>query len=126
MRRAWRTVLVLALLGSIASCVRPDTPREAALGDSVVPGTIGMLVRREAAGVVVTALRKDGPAAAAGLRPGDIVVRFNGVSVADTGQIYRLMLDSPPGGTVEIEVLRDGAPHRFDVRIEQIDTALRV
>jgi hypothetical protein len=36
------------------------------------------------------------------------------------------MLDSAPGSTVQLELLREGRMHRVDVPVEQIDTTLRV
>lgn len=93
--------------------------------DSVVPGTIGVFVAPASAGVVVAAMEDDGPAAQAGLRVGDVVQRYNGVSVLDTRQFYRLMLDSVPGSSAELELLRDGAAIRVAVPVRETDTAHR-
>ena len=77
------------------------------------------------AGVIVAAVAVQGPAAEAGVRVGDVVQRYNGVSVVDTLQFYRLMLDSPPGSTVQVELLRDGSVLRIAVPVEETDTAPR-
>jgi S1-C subfamily serine protease len=53
------------------------------------------------------------------------VVRYNGVSIKDADQLYRMMLDSAPGSTAQVELLRAGTVHRLDVPVEQIDTAWR-
>jgi S1-C subfamily serine protease len=130
MSAASRLVLAIGMFAA-TGCVSPDAPpvtREPALAqaESVVPGTIGILVETGPAGVVVAAVGTDGPAAAAGLRVGDVVLRYKGVSVADSRQFYALMLDSAPGSTVQVEFLREGRMHRVDVPVEQIDTAPRV
>jgi S1-C subfamily serine protease len=110
---------------AVAGCANPEAQQPAVHDESVVPGTIRILVRREPAGVVVAAVKEDSPAAAAGLRVGDVVTRYNGVSVVDVRQFYRLMVDSPPGSTAQMELLRDGAVHRLHVPVEQIDTTPR-
>jgi S1-C subfamily serine protease len=93
--------------------------------DSVVPATIGVFVAPASAGVVVAAMEDDGPAAQAGMRVGDVVQRYNGVSVLDTRQFYRLVLDSVPGSRAELELLRDGAAIRIAVPVREADTAPR-
>ncbi len=63
---------------------------------------------RGESGAVVTRLTPDGPAARAGLRPGDVVVRFNGADVRDSRALTRMVGDSAVGSTVPIEIVRDG------------------
>jgi serine protease Do len=43
---------------------------------------------------------------AAGLRPGDIIISFNGHGVDDVSQLQRLIADSKVGTTARVEVLR--------------------
>jgi len=74
---------------------------------------------------MVAAVAPDGPAAKAGVRVGDLVQRYNGVSVLDTRQFYRLVLDSIPGSRVELELLRDGSAVRIAVPVNETDTAPR-
>ena len=93
--------------------------------DSVVPATIGVFVAMASAGVVVAAMEDDGPAAQAGMRVGDVVQRYNGVSVLETRQFYLLVLDSVPGSRAELELLRDGAAIRVLVPVREADTAPR-
>ena len=85
----------------------------------MVPGTIGVLVTRAPGGVLVT------ESLSAGLRPGDVVLRYNGEAIVDPRQFYRLVIDSRPGSVARVEVLRDGAARAVDVPVEQLDTALR-
>jgi serine protease Do len=65
-------------------------------------------------GAIVRDVRPDTPAAKAGLRAGDVIVRFQGEAVQSAAQLTRLVAETPPGRSVEIEVRRDGA----DVRIQ--------
>jgi cytochrome c oxidase subunit IV len=97
----------------------------AAEGDSVVPSTIGMAVRAVPAGVEVTGLRKDGAAARAGLKVGDVVVRYDGHSIAGLTEFRRLVLDTKPGSVVRLVFLRAGAVHAADVTVKQLDVSPR-
>jgi S1-C subfamily serine protease len=124
MSLSWRGSLLLCAFA--ASCASHEPPSVSEpTPDSVVPGTIGVVVAPAPAGVVVAAMAADGPAAAAGMRVGDVVQRYNGVSVLDTRQFYRLVLDSAPGSRAELELLRDGSVVRIAVPVRETDTASR-
>jgi serine protease Do len=66
-------------------------------------------------GVVIGRMRRDSSAYQAGLRPGDIIVGFNGAAITDNGQLSRLLLDAPIGSTATIAIIREG--RRADVRV---------
>lgn len=108
-----------------AGCASRSSPALAQVNDSPLPGTIGVVVQAAPAGVRVTALGEGSPAAVAGVRMGDIVLRFNGTAVADGRQFYRLVTGSRPGSVAQVEVLRDGVVHRLEVPVQQIDTTPR-
>jgi serine protease DegQ len=60
-------------------------------------------------GVVVQAVGQGGPAAAAGIRPGDIIVNIGGTPTPTTSELYEALRDHKPGDKVEVRVIRDGA-----------------
>ncbi len=85
--------------GTIAGIVIDRlTPRAYQLLD-LSPSTTGVLV-------VQIATASD--AYAAGLRAGDVVVGFNGQSVSDPSQLFRLVSDAEIGSRSTLRVLRDG------------------
>lgn len=68
----------------------------------------------------------DGPAKEAGLLTGDVIVSFDGVSVADTRGLVRQVGNSPVGAAVRVTVLRDGKSQTIKVvlgRREDADAA---
>ena len=66
-------------------------------------------------GVLVQAMRRDAPAYQAGLRPGDVIVSFNGTSITDGGQLNRLIQDARIGTTAVFGIIRDG--RRLELKI---------
>ena len=58
------------------------------------------------AGVVIAGVERNGPAAKAGLRQGDVVVAVNGVHVDSTRALTRAVAATPPGSSVQLEVKR--------------------
>ena len=66
--------------------------------------------RGQATGVEVVDVAPSSPAAAAGLRPEDLIVSVDGRAVADVGEVQRLMVGDRIGATVELEVIREGRP----------------
>jgi Do/DeqQ family serine protease len=59
-------------------------------------------------GMVVVSMQQRSEAYAAGLRPGDVIVSFNGTNIEDQSQLYRLLSDAKIGTTVTLGILREG------------------
>ena len=59
-------------------------------------------------GVGIAGVSPSGPAQAAGLKHGDIVVRLNGERVADLEDFYRKLWRTAVGSPLELSVYRDG------------------
>ncbi|MBE6571183.1 MAG: PDZ domain-containing protein [Ruminococcaceae bacterium] len=59
-------------------------------------------------GVLVMQINKDGSAAKAGLRRGDIIIAFNGKTVESTDEINTIKEDFNAGDKVTLTVFRDG------------------
>ncbi|MFW5416540.1 trypsin-like peptidase domain-containing protein [Nocardiopsis sp. CNT-189] len=57
------------------------------------------------------------PADEAGLRPGDVITRFDGRTVTDGETLQELVADKKPDDTVEIEYERDGRSRTTDVTL---------
>jgi S1-C subfamily serine protease len=66
-------------------------------------------------GALIVRMARGSDAYNAGLRPGDVIVRFNNTAITDPSQFYRLVADTPIGTTVTIRVLRAG--RTMDVKI---------
>jgi S1-C subfamily serine protease len=60
-------------------------------------------------GAKVLSVEKGSPAEKAGLKEGDVIVRFDGEAVRSAGQLARLVRETPAGRSVPIEVTRGGA-----------------
>jgi S1-C subfamily serine protease len=67
-------------------------------------------------GVGIAGVSPTGPAHAAGLRPGDVILRVNGERVADVEAFYRRLWAEPVGQPLELGVWRDGALETVTVR----------
>jgi Do/DeqQ family serine protease len=61
-----------------------------------------------AGGVLVQAMRRDSAAYESGMRPGDVIVAFNGTAITDAGQLSRLTQDARIGSTAVMTVIRAG------------------
>src|SRR5437867_8150998 len=59
-------------------------------------------------GVEVVQVVEGSPAAAAGLRPEDLIVELDGKPVTDVGDIQRLMVVEKIGAAVPVRLLREG------------------
>ncbi len=64
---------------------------------------------REVRGVAVEKVVENSPAAAAGIRDGDVIVRFNGDEITSTRKLTRLIGEVEPDHQVKVTVLRGGS-----------------
>jgi len=70
-------------------------------------------------GALIGDVLPDGPAQHAGLKPGDIVVRFNDTPIHDPNQLRNAAAAAEPGTKVAINVVRDGKPLTLRVQVAQ-------
>ena len=77
---------------------------------------------QQARGALVTEVM-DGPSKAAGVESGDVILRFDGVAVADTRDLVRRVADAGVGRDVEVVVFRGGAEETLHVTLAQRDEA---
>ncbi len=73
------------------------------------------------AGAVITRVTPGGPAAIAGVRPGDVVLSFDGAAVADSRALTRMVGQAEVGARVPIEVSRDGARLTLNTTIQLLE-----
>jgi serine protease Do len=64
----------------------------------------------KATGAIVSSVEKDGPADLAGIKAGDVVLRFDGKSVSRSADLPRLVAAARPGSKALVQVWRKGAP----------------
>jgi serine protease Do len=83
----------------------------------VTPALARALGLPRAEGVVVAEIYPGGPAHAAGMRRGDVIVGYEGRRVRNSHDLALWVAETPVGRTVEIEVLRDGRERTFAARI---------
>ena len=70
-------------------------------------------------GVIVREVDPNGPVAAAGIRPEDIIITLDGAPVANWNDFIRALFNKRPGETVRVEVVRNGARRTFSVRLAE-------
>jgi len=80
----------------------------------------GQLTQRYSAGVMIRNMYRGEPAFQSGLRPGDIVTRFNGVAIKDESQLRRLIVEAKVNTLARVEVVREGQRRSFDVPVARM------
>ena len=86
----------------------------------VTPDIAESLNLEEARGALVADVVKDGPADAAGLKQGDVIVEFDGKPINDSAELPLLVAREGVGKTVRLKVLRDKESHEFTVKIAEL------
>jgi S1-C subfamily serine protease len=62
----------------------------------------------QGAGVLISDIVKDSPAAQAGLQKGDVISRINGIAVPDLAAYAKILRAMSPGDSAELNYLRGG------------------
>jgi serine protease Do len=71
-------------------------------------------------GALISSVMDDSPAAAAGLKSGDVVVRFGEHEIESPKDLSRVVADTASGSTVPVQVWRDGAEHTVEVKVAEM------
>ncbi len=74
-------------------------------------------------GALVTTVISGGPAEAAGVEGGDVIVEFDGQEIEDWNDLPRVVARTPVGKKVDVVLIRDGKRKRLEVAIGVLDEA---
>jgi serine protease Do len=86
-------------------------------------GYLGMALRglpaglSDSPGAVVAAVEPKSPAAVAGVKPGDVVLRFDGEEINEPATLVLLLTRAPIGAEVPMEIVRNGEQQTITVRV---------
>lgn len=72
-------------------------------------------------GVLIGDVTEGGPAEKAGLKPGDIVIRFDGKVMKNASHLRNTVAATDPDSEVEVEIFRDGRKKTLKVTIGLLD-----
>jgi S1-C subfamily serine protease len=85
--------------------------------DRLTPEYARELGAPDTSGALIVRMQRNSEAFAAGVRAGDIIVRFNETPITDPSQLFRLVADAKIGSTASIRVLREGRTLDFKLPI---------
>jgi membrane-associated protease RseP (regulator of RpoE activity) len=77
------------------------------------------LALTETMGAEVKSVTPESPADKAGIKKGDVIMKYQGAKVRSVAQLTRLVRETPAGRQVEIEVHRDGSTLILEVEVEE-------
>jgi S1-C subfamily serine protease len=81
---------------------------------------------KSARGALISDIMAGSPAEKAGIKQGDVIVRFGGKEIKDSRQLQMVVGDTPAGQKVPVEILRDGKPQTLTVTLSSSDSAAAV
>ncbi|NQU11628.1 DegQ family serine endoprotease [bacterium] len=74
----------------------------------ITPDLASQFDLEESAGALVAQVNDDSPAARAGIKVGDVIVRYNGTRVKDVRHLRNLVAETRPGAKADVLVRRNG------------------
>ncbi|MGB0747338.1 MAG: DegQ family serine endoprotease [Magnetospiraceae bacterium] len=97
-KRGWLGVRIQLVTDEIAESLKLDSAR----------------------GALVASVTEGSPAAGGGLKPGDVILTFDGRDVPEMRKLPRIVADTPVGKTVEVEVWRDGKKETASIEVAEL------
>ena len=91
---------------------------------AVTPELAQALGLGDAKGLLVAQILRNGPADKAGIKPGDVIQKVNGVAATTARVMVDLVADIQPGDDVKIELTRDGDSQTVHVEVVERPTNL--
>ncbi|MFT0547635.1 DegQ family serine endoprotease [Allopusillimonas ginsengisoli] len=77
----------------------------------------------KADGAMVSNVEKDGPAAKAGIRAGDVITHFDGKKIEHMTDLPRIVGGTKPGNRVDMQVWRKGKQQKLSVTVGEMPSA---
>lgn len=76
-----------------------------------------------ASGALIASVNEEGPAHAAGIKAGDIILKFNGQIVEEMRSLPRIVADTKIDSEVDVVLLRDGKEKSIGVKVGELEKA---
>lgn len=103
-------------------------------GQHIQRGVLGVVVQKmtpelakefqvSSGGALVAQVRPDSAAARAGIKAGDVIVRYDGKAITGTGQLRNMVAATAPGTRVSIGIVRDGKAKTLTATIGKLTAA---
>lgn len=80
----------------------------------------------KAHGALLASVEKEGPADKAGLKPGDVILKFNGRVITESADLPKFVASVRPGTKVPVQIWRDKALRDVSVTIGVLEQSDRV
>jgi len=91
---------------------------------AVTPELAQALGLGDAKGLLIAQILRNGPADKAGIKPGDVIQKVNGIEAKTARVMVDLVADIQPGDDVKIELTRDGDSQTVHVEVVERPTNL--
>lgn len=73
-------------------------------------------------GALINAVEPDSPADKGGIKPGDVIVRFDGQIIVDSGDLPHVVGMMAPGENAKVEIYREGKRKKLTMKVGSLDT----
>jgi len=98
-RRGWLGVRIQPVTDDIAESLKMEMPR----------------------GALVSGIIEGGPITKGEIKPGDVIIRFDGMDVAEIRDLMRAVGESPVGKAVDVVIIRDGTEQTVRVTLGRLE-----
>jgi serine protease Do len=78
---------------------------------------------KSAGGALIASITPKGPAANAGLQPGDVILKFDGKEINETRRLPRVVAETAIDKTVPLDVWRKGKTFTTDAKVGELEVA---
>jgi serine protease Do len=73
-------------------------------------------------GALINAVEQGSPADKGGIKPGDVIVRFDGQIIVDSGDLPHVVGMMAPGENAKVEIYREGKRKKLTMKVGSLDT----
>ena len=73
-----------------------------------------------AKGVIVSKVEENSPAAKAGIKEEDVILKFNGKDIDNTVELSTLVASNSPKSDIDLKILRNGKPMDVTVKLGEL------